>query len=285
EFPPMTDCRVNGHAASAIDIRDRGFQYGDGVFTTIRVEDGAPLFLGRHFDRLRHDAERLGMAFVGSGVLLEDVRALLGNRRHGVLKIQLTRGMGGRGYRPPETVVPTRVVTFHPPAPYPAEYPSHGVEVRYCRTRLGGNPALAGIKHMNRLEQILARAEWSTGPVAEGLMLDFDGHIVEGIMSNVVLVRDGQLVTPLIDRCGVAGVMRSLIWEGAADLGLSVSEERVTPAGLEAADELFLTNSIIGIWPVRTLEHHHFPVGPVALELAAWLKNTTRDAINAWSAG
>jgi 4-amino-4-deoxychorismate lyase len=279
------DCRINGEAADRLDVRDRGFQYGDGVFTTLRVESGAPLFLGRHLDRLRRDAERLDIPFAGSGALLEDVRMLLGEPQHGILKLQITRGAGGRGYRPPERVTPTRVVTFHPPAPHPAGRPVDGVTVRYCQTRLGINPALAGIKHINRLEQILARSEWATGAVAEGLMLDFDGYIVEGTMSNVFMVRDGRLVTPLIDRCGVRGVMRTLIMEGASALGWTVSEERVTPVELETADEMFLTNSIIGLWPVRVLEHRDFTVGPVALELAAWLKKTTRNAIDAWSAG
>jgi 4-amino-4-deoxychorismate lyase len=281
----MDNCRVNGTATRTIDLSDRGFQYGDGVFTTVRVQDGVPLFFGRHLDRLRHDGKRLAIPYVGSGVLLEDVRALLGDRQQAILKIQMTRGMGGRGYRLPETVVPTRVVSLHPPAPYPAEYPDSGVEVRYCRTRLGINPALAGLKHMNRLEQILACADWSAGPAVEGLMRDTEGYLVEGTMTNVFLVREGCLLTPFLDRCGVRGIMRSIIMEGAAELGITVSEERVSPADAEAADELFLTNSIIGLWPVRSLEHRHYPVGPVALELAEWLKKITRNAINAWSAG
>lgn len=279
------DCRVNGIATRAIDLSDRGFQYGDGVFTTVRVQEGVPLFLDRHLDRLRHDGERLAIPFVGSGVLREDVRALLGDHRQATLKIQMTRGMGGRGYRSPEPVVPTRIVSLHPPPPHPAEYSDSGVAVRYCRMRLAINPVLAGLKHMNRLEQILARAEWSAGPPVEGLMRDTEGYLVEGTMTNVFLVREGCLLTPLLDRCGVSGVMRAILIEGAAELGMSVSEERVGLAAVEAADEIFLTNSVIGLWPVRSLEHRHYPVGPVVLELAEWLKKTTHNAINAWSAG
>lgn len=280
-----TSVRVNGQATGAIDPLDRGFQYGDGVFTTVRIESGAPLFLGHHLDRLRRDCQRLAIPYAGSGVLLEDIRALLADRSQGVLKIQLTRGVGGRGYRPPVRPAPTRALVWHPLAPHPADYPVSGVEARYCRTRLAINPALAGIKHMNRLEQVLARTEWPDGPIAEGLMLDTEACVVEGTMSNVFMVRGNRLITPLLDRCGVNGVMRALILEAAAELGFSLTEDRLNPAELEAADEVFLTNSVIGIWPVRKLERQEYRVGPVTLELAEWLKNTTQQAINAWSAG
>ena len=281
----MAAIRVNGHPADTINLMDRGFQYGDGVFTTLRVAAGAPLFLGHHLDRLRRDAGRLAIPAVGTGVLLEDIRLLLRNQPEGVLKIQITRGQGGRGYRLPDVVAPTRVVALHPPPLFPAGNRLDGVAVRYCRTRLGMNPDLAGIKHMNRLEQVLARAEWFSSAIAEGLMRDAEGYVVEGTMSNLFMVKQGQLFTPLLDRCGVSGVMRALLLAGAGELGLRVTETRLACAPLEGADELFLSNSVIGIWPVRRLEQQDFSVGPVTRELAAWLKTATQHAINAWRAG
>lgn len=275
---------VNGRTGSAVDPLDRGFQYGDGVFTTLRVEAGAPVFLGHHFDRLQRDCGRLAIPYPGSAVLLEEVRSLLAGRLRGVLKIQLTRGAGGRGYRPPPSPLPTRVLVWHPPVSHSVDDPASGILARYCRTPLGINPTLAGIKHMNRLEQVLARAEWPEGPIAEGLMLDTEGCVVEGTMSNVFIVQGKRLLTPLLDRCGVDGVMRGLIREAAAELGFGLTEGRLTPAELAAADEIFFTNSVIGIWPVRQLEQQAYRIGPVSLELAEWLKNTTKQAISAWSA-
>ena len=260
-----------------MNVADRGFQYGDGVFTTLPVREGVAVFLSRHFGRLERDCQRLAIPFVGRDMLLGDMNLLLDQPPlDGVLKIQITRGSGGRGYRPPERVLPTRVTALHPPPVYPAEFSTRGVNVRYCRTRLGINPVLAGIKHMNRLEQVLARAEWPHDDIAEGLMLDPEGRVVEGTMSNLFVVMEGRVFTPRLDQCGVSGVMRRMVLEGVADLGRRIEEKRVYPADLEAADELILTNSLIGIWPIRRLEERLYPVGPVTQELAEWLNTKIR---------
>ncbi len=281
----MTAMRVNGKSASRIDLLDRGFQYGDGVFTTLLVQDGVPLFLERHFERLTRDCQRLAIPPFEWALLRQDVMAVLGDQRQGVIKIQITRGAGGRGYRTPGVVSPARVVVLHPPSRFPDQYSSAGIEARYCHVRLGINASLAGIKHMNRLEQVLARSEWQDNGVAEGLMLDHEGLLVEGTMSNVFLVKGRQLQTPRLDRCGVAGVMRSIIISAASTLGLSFSECRLTPAAVDAADEVFLTNSIIRLWPIRCLEGKSYPVGPVTCELRDWLKQTVTDEISRWSRG
>jgi 4-amino-4-deoxychorismate lyase len=160
---------------------------------------------------------------------------------------------------------------MHPPSDDPPELWTEGVEVRFCRSRLGINPSLAGVKHLNRLEQILARAEWPLGGVREGLMLDTDGHVAEGTMTNLFLAKPGALITPKLDLCGVAGVMRALVFEAAGELGLTIEETRILPDELYAADELFLTNSVVGVWPVRRLEDRTFPVGPVTREVSRWL--------------
>lgn len=263
---------VNGQPAASVEVADRGFQYGDGVFTTIAVREGQALLLRRHLARLERDCRRLAIPFPDPEVLRNETRLLCASRPDGVLKIQITRGRGGRGYGLPETASPpTRVLAIHPPPNYPSECSEEGVEVRICRHRLGINPALAGVKHMNRLEQILARAEWPSGEIREGLMLDHEGHVTEGTMTNLFLVSAGGLATPRLDWCGVAGVMRALVMEGAAELGLAVAEERILPERLDRADELFLTNSIIGIWPIRRIESLDYRVGPVTRELRRWL--------------
>jgi 4-amino-4-deoxychorismate lyase len=180
-----------------------------------------------------------------------------------VLKIIITRGSGGRGYDPASVVTPTRLLLLHPWPEYPREYCESGVEVRLCETRLAGNPRLAGIKHLNRLEQVLARGEWRDPSIAEGLMLDAHDHVIEGTMSNLFLLRNGQLLTPDVSQSGVAGIIRGRILEAASDLGLKALVGEVECEDLYRADEVFLCNSVIGIWPVRALNNRRWNTMPV----------------------
>lgn len=267
---------VNGEPNAQIPISDRGFQYGDGVFTTLRVARGVPLFLDAHLSRLEGDSARLRLPFPGRETLAHETQLLCQERPDAVLKILLTRGSGGRGYLPPEPATGTRVLSSHPLPEYPAELQTHGVEVRLCQTRLGINPSLAGLKHLNRLEQVLARAEWPPGDIREGLMLDAEGQAVEGTMSNVFLAQEGRLVTPLLDRCGVAGVMRGLVMAAFAGQGQPAEERRVGVEEIRTADEVFLTNSVIGIWPVRRFEGRDYPVGPFTQMAKQWLTQATQ---------
>ncbi|MBS1213166.1 MAG: 4-amino-4-deoxychorismate lyase [Proteobacteria bacterium] len=266
---------INGVESRSVDFADRGVQYGDGLFTTLRVTGGKPLFLHLHLDRLESDAARLRISSPPRAVLTAEARTLAGVLGNGVLKIIVTRGVGGRGYRTPATADTTRVVSCHPLPDYPATLAQCGVRVRICDGILGVNPRLAGIKHLNRLEQILARAEWDDDEVREGLMLDSEGFVVEGVMSNLFLSKGGRLMTPLLDRCGVRGVMRSLVTRLGAAEGLPVSEGRVTPADLIAADELFLTNSVIGLWPISQLGDRQFQVGPLTRRMRELLARKT----------
>jgi len=274
----MISLLIDGRPSHRLNPLDRGFQYGDGIFSTLPVEEGVPLFLDQHLDRLQRDALALGMPCPSRGDLMTDVSTLLKHHRRGILKLQLTRGVGGRGYRPPEHPAITRVVALHPAVTFPETYATQGVEVRYCHIRLGLNPALAGIKHMNRLEQVLARSEWDDPAIAEGLMLDYEGYLIEGTMTNVFLVSQGRIHTPQLDRCGVRGVMRALVLEAAGDLGWPLQESRLTPDSVAAAEEVFLTNSVIGLWPVRTLEGRQYTIGKATLEFREWLRNRTRSA-------
>jgi len=263
---------VDGRRAGTVPAADRGLHYGDGLFETVAVVSGRALVLDRHLARLEHGCGRLGIPFPGRETLTAEADALAAERARAVLKVIVTRGVGGRGYRPPEAPRSTRVLSLHP---WPGDVDRRrdgGVAVRLCRTRLASNPALAGLKHLNRLEQVLARAEWSGTEPAEGLMLDGEGKLVEGISSNVFVVRAGRLLTPEVDRCGVAGVVRAIILERApAQLGLAVE---VRPLPLEAlgdAEEVFLTNSVIGLWPVRAVERRRYRIGAVARRLQAEL--------------
>ena len=264
---------VDGADADRISVLDRALQYGDGIFETLAVHAGQPLLWERHVARLRAGCLRLGLDAPDEAVLRAEVERLSGGPERKVIKIILTRGCAGRGYAPPRAAAPTRVVSAWPWPDYPADNARLGVAVRWCRTPASINPALAGIKHLNRLEQVLARAEWGN-EYAEGLMRDPDGFVVEGTMSNVFAVSGGSLITPELSRSGVAGVMRAEVMAAARCLGLRCEEAWITAADLERMDEIFLTNSIIGLWPVTALAGRTYPVG----EMSRRLRRTLREA-------
>jgi 4-amino-4-deoxychorismate lyase len=263
---------IDGKEACDVAIADRAFQYGDGIFTTLPVNAGIPAFLSDHLARLRRDAASLNLPFPGERILREETLRLAAAHPECILKIILTRGRGGRGYRPPEHAEGTRALSVHPKPAYPPELRSSGIEARWCRIRLGINPALAGIKHLNRLEQVMARAEWNDDNVREGFLLDYEGFLVEGISSNVFLAQGGVLRTPLLDRCGVAGVMRAKILAGAPEWGMKVEERRIRPEEVYDADELFVSNSVVGVWPVRRLETREFGAGAIARRASEGLR-------------
>lgn len=260
---------VNGKKTDTVSAADRGFQYGDGVFETIKLAGSKPEFWARHMERLEKGCEVLGIPAPDGSLLRREADAVCTSAADGVLKIMVTRGIGGRGYRAPDNPEPTRVAALYPPPDYPEEFWRDGVRVRVCETRMGDQAKLAGLKHMNRLEQILARAEWTGAETAEGLMMDARDNVIEGTMTNLFVVKGGALVTPGLWRCGVAGIVRSVILELAQEAGLKVDIRDMPAAALADADEMFLTNSVIGVWPVRELETAKFVPGPVTQKLRA----------------
>lgn len=156
---------------------------------------------------------------------------------------------------------------------YPAEWAMHGIKARLCQLRLGQQPRLAGIKHLNRLENVLAAAEWNDADIAEGVLLDIPGNVVEGTRSNLFMVRDGTLLTPDMSYCGVAGVQRERVMEWAAIHNVSCRLGQFRLDELLAADEVFLVNSIIGLWPVRELQNRTWSHHPIAMQVQKWLSH------------
>ncbi len=252
---------LNGERRQCIDIADRGFQYGDGLFETIEVLNGKPLFLDRHLKRLAHGCQKLLIPPPDPVLLTRESLQISAGAERAVLKLIVTRGCGGRGYRQPVPILPTRLLSLYPYPEYPAHLQTDGITAGFCRYRLAINPALAGIKHLNRLEQILARAEWQDENIHEGLMLDSNDHVIEGTMSNLFLVKDGNLYTPSLNECGVAGIVREIVMELAQRNRLVLLEKKLQKQALLQADEIFVTNSVIGIWPVNQLDQHRFSVG------------------------
>jgi 4-amino-4-deoxychorismate lyase len=255
---------VNGQASQTIPVDDRGFQYGDGLFETALVLNGQVRFLDEHLRRLIADCERLGIAAPNKETLLADIAQVTQGAERGVLKIIVSRGSSGRGYRPAPATTSTRVVGLHPLN----EVPQDGLRLRWCEIRLGRNARLAGIKHLNRLEQVLAQSEWSDGEADEGLMLDTEGEVVCATSANVFAVRDGALITPDLRFCGVRGVMRAQVLKAAAELRLTVSEEPLWPHDLETASEVFITNAVRGIRSAASLDSLQWSETGVATRLA-----------------
>jgi 4-amino-4-deoxychorismate lyase len=258
---------IDGNPSDTLPVSDRGLQYGDGLFETIAVVDGRPRLWPAHMARLQDGCERLAIPVPDPGQLFDEALQLCAAGGRGVLKLMVTRGSGGRGYRPPQPANPRRILAFHPWPDYPAEWWEQGVHLRYCDTRLGRNRALAGIKHLNRLEQVLARAEWDDPAVTEGIMLDDQERVIEGTMSNLFAVQGGTLKTPPLDECGVAGVMRAHVITLAQRLGIPCAERSLTRDDLTAADELFLTNALLRILPVARLEDVSYSRAPLTRRL------------------
>lgn len=268
---------VNGHSEHCLDVSDRAFQYGDGLFETIRIKDGKLHYFARHFQRLQQGCERLLLPCPAYALLHAEALSLAQDAENAVLKIIISRGSGGRGYRQPEVIKPTRVLALYPYPDYAPDFKQRGVVARFCQLPLSINPALAGMKHLNRLEQVLARAEWQDSAIQEGIMSDTQGRVIEGTMSNLFLVQAGGLCTAPLTDSGVAGIMRSVVVELARLVDIPVSECYFNRAALMQADEIFFTNAVIGIWPVRQLEQQAFAPGAVTARLMTMLDSV--DAI------
>lgn len=260
---------LNGESKHCIEFSDRGFQYGDGLFETIEVVNETPVFLNQHIQRLITGCQRLLIPAPDVKTLKKEAFQLSKGSTHAVLKLVVTRGSGGRGYRQPDVIKTTRLFSLHPYPDYPDSFQEQGINVRFCHARLGLNPRLAGIKHMNRLEQVLARSEWNTSDIQEGLMLNMNDQVIEGTMSNVFFVKDNCLYTPEITQSGVKGILRDIIIQLANTHQIPVVEKMISEAEAYNTDELFVSNSIIGIWPVKQIEDKQYKVGSLTRKLQA----------------
>lgn len=249
---------INGVSSNTISIRDRGLLYGDGVFRTLRVCDGQPQHWPLHYKKLKINCAALGIACPDYACLSAELAGLAAENPDAVFKVIVTRGQSVRGYAPPPDATPSHIWDVAPLPDYPSGYEKQGVTVSLCELRLGHQPVLAGIKHLNRLENVLAAAELSGTDAVEGLLLDADGFVIEGTRSNLFLISQGRLITPDLSRCGVAGVQRDRVMAYAATIGMPIEVRNVELAELFCADELFLTNSVFGLWSIAQLEQQRW---------------------------
>lgn len=255
---------INGGHDSALCPLDRGLSYGDGVFRTFKVIEAMPTDWPRHYQKLVADCGAIGIVCPSAELLISDIHSLFDLDEVAVAKIIITRGQGERGYAPPAVTMPTRIVVKSAIPQYTDEYFTEGVTLHVCTTTLSHQPLLAGIKHLNRLENVLARAEWSDPMIAEGLMLDADGHVIECTSANLFARFGDTLYTPSLSKCGIAGVTRQKIMDIAHYLTLKTVTQDMTLAHLFTADEVIICNSMYGAWQVRAIANQHWQKGSLA---------------------
>ena len=262
---------INGAPGDSISVMDRGLTYGDGLFETIAVRDGCARFPDYHLQRLIDSCQRLSIPVPDDHTFRTEIEGLAAGCQMGTIKVIVPRGAGDRGYVPPTHPVPTRIIGLIPDQPPPGTPWQSGIEITFCETRIGIAPDLAGMKTLGRLDQVVARAELTGSVFREGVMCTEDGEVICGTMSNVFHVTEGGLVTPGLARCGISGVMRRMVMEQAPLVGIECREAAVHPDELLGANEIFVTNSRIGIWPVVRLDSMRYEIGPITRRLMAAL--------------
>jgi 4-amino-4-deoxychorismate lyase len=267
----MTEWLINGVRAQSLSADDRGLAYGDGLFETIAVRDGKLRFADAHFSRLAEGCRRLAITYPGTAVLAAEAAQMIADREAATLKIIVTRGAGKRGYAADNAVPATRLLGVSSATLYPAAIYAEGIALRWCATLASENSSLAGLKSLNRLEQVLARSEWNDPLVHEGLMCDAQGHAVSGTMSNLFIVSHGELLTPSLERSGIRGTLRQRVMDLWRETGGSIKEIPLSKETVSQADEIFVTNALIGLWPVRELAGKRYAIGPVTRSLLAML--------------
>ena len=245
---------INGSFDHTISPLDRGFAYGDGIFRTLVMREGSPENWPLHYQKLVADCSAIGIVCPSPELLMNDLQQLFLLDETAVAKIIVTRGEGNRGYTPPAITAPMRVVVKSPMPQYPEERFVDGVNLTVCETRLALQPRLAGIKHLNRLENVLARMEWHSPDITDGIFLDTNYNVIECTAANIFARFGDTLITPSLAQCGVAGVTRQRIIELAHTLTLAIVVETLSLEKLLSADEVIICNSLYGAWQVKTVQ-------------------------------
>lgn len=268
---------VNGQPTTFISASDRGLVLGDGFFTTIHLKNGMPLFWDYHQTRLVQHAKKLGFPEPDTSSLKQQLVSLIPDGETGSIcgKIIITRGAGGRGYSPSGCLKPTSIVSLHP---YPSQYvewQKAGIDIGICDLRLGIQPMLAGLKTLNRLEQVLLKEELEQKNLAEALVLNATEHVVECVTANLFWRKNKQIFTPILDHSGVCGTMRMAILERLRSEKIQVHQVKADLSDVLSADELWISNALMGVVPVRAVNQQQFKES----KSARWLQNEFEKTI------
>ena len=268
---------INGAKQSKISIFNRNTQFGDGLFETCLVENKKILFWTNHFARLNRGCEQLKIGKVDESVWLSDVKNALSLCSYDrcVVKLILSRGESLRGYGFKDDIKPVRAVIV---SELQQATFNHSFSLEYCQSGYDSNPKLAGIKHCNRLEQVLARAGLKSD---EGIMLDENHNVISVTQGNIYAIHGNTLITPKLDKCGVEGTRRTVILDLAKLLGIKVKVDTLSAKELGQADEVFISNSIIGIQPISQIGDIVFGENPITKKIKDTFMEKTEDS-NSW---
>lgn len=261
---------INGAPCASIPAIDRGLHYGDGLFETLLVYKGKCVLAGLHMQRLFRDCDRLGISINRNALFQEThhfFRRYIDESSIGILKILVTRESVGRGYAADKNAGSNRILIYYPGLSLPSSN-RHGIRLTISDKRLPYEGELAGVKHLNRLQQVIARTSLQNNFYQEALVQGQNGEVLEGTSSNVFYAKDDRLYTPCLDKAGVRGVMREYIKTDVAKrLNIPVIEKAVKISDLCAADEIFICNSVFGIWPVTRLNVKQYDIRQFTLAL------------------
>ncbi len=250
---------VNGKLVSGVAPTNRGFAYGDGIFRTMRLLNGELQDWPLHYQTLVADCSKIHIVCPSAELLMQEFKHLMASAEDadlssGIVKVIITRGDGARGYAPPAICEPTRVLILSTLPVYPPAIYDVGVALYTCQTRLASQPLLAGIKHLNRLENVLARAELKDPRFFDGVLRDYDDHVIEAVSGNLFIHKDGLVMTPALEQCGVAGVMRQKILDWYKTQGQTVVSTSLLMENLLTADAVVVANSVYGVLQVTQID-------------------------------
>ena len=261
---------INGEFKETISVYDRGLAYGDGFFETMlwdSFKDKNKIIVGvefwlRHLKRIKNGCKLMQINFPPYDEIIRQrnliLQASLKEKKSGLLKMIITRGVGGRGYKFERNMVPTIIFLSLPKPKVEKKNFESGVVVKICKTQLSQNINLFGFKHLNRLDSVLARSEWDNKKIFEGIFVDSNQNVLEGTMTNIFFVYKKNLITPPIIDSGINGVMRQVIIDNAKFFFDKVIIEKIKFNDIKKFDQMFLTNSVLKIIPVRKFENIKF---------------------------
>jgi 4-amino-4-deoxychorismate lyase len=243
---------INGKERDSLAANDRAIQFGDGCFTTARIRNGKVDFLDAHLQRLQATCRALMIPFADDIPLREEMQQMAAQKGDGVLKVIMTRGSGGRGYSPAACLTPTRILSVSPAPAHYARWREEGITLALSPVRLGRNPHLAGLKHLNRLEQVLIRAHLEQTDADEALVLDSEGWVTECCAANLFWRAGDTVFTPRLTHAGVNGIMRQYCLARLAQSRYHVVEVSAREEAVQQADEVLLCNALMPVVPVKT---------------------------------
>ena len=249
---------INGVESNQIDAMDRGLAYGDGLFSTIKVQYGEVQLWAYHLQRLQLGTEKLYFPVIDWSQLTQevtDVAQSIADLKESVIKIIITRGSGGRGYSAEGCESPLRIISTSAYPEFYHQWQQQGIKLIQCESQLASNKQLAGLKTLNRLEQVLIKQELQRKQALEGIVCDNQGYVIETCSANLFIYLDNEWKTPKLDSSGVAGVMRRHIMTLALKAGINIIEEQIHIDRMSQAQAICLSNALMGIVPVNQYQH------------------------------